>query len=308
MSKNRKLIKMKRPGPLFTKTIKDKDLDNTKNSLSDPYYGFPDEKEMSTPMVKSVGHDQILTVKITGANRVAEHETESSDQSSSSSESEVNEANGLDHQKLDKVFDENREFKKAKRARHKPLYINNEGGEKTLYCHYCKEYFNRTPDHPNNFANHIRLVHADINENGTFTCRHCSHITKDKIALRRHFNTHRILADPRVCQNCGETFPNYRDWRSHCKRHQKVKRSFGCYLCGNTYTSKPSLICHLISLHKQLGRKCKYCNKSILFEKWDAHEMMEKESHKEQIVVICEICAQTFTSKESAANHRRNFQ
>lgn len=300
MSKNRKVIKLQRPGPLFTKLMKDKDLADTKVPSDCKSRA---EKEMSSPLAVSVEHDKFVTVKITGANRVGEHDTESSDLSTSTSDSEENDDDFVPIKEHD-----TRGYKKARQARHKPLYINNEGGEKTLYCHYCNEYFNRTPDHPNNFINHIRLVHADINADGTFSCRHCSHITKDKVALRRHFNSHRILDNPRVCPHCGETFTNYRDWRSHCKKHQKVKRSFGCYLCGNVYTSKPSLVSHLMSIHQQLGQKCKYCNKCILFEAWDEHEKMEKELHKEPIVVICEICAQTFTSKESAANHRRNFQ
>lgn len=309
MSKNRKVIKIQRPGPLFTKLIKNREPDEKKYCLSPLFYGSVSAKEMNSPLEKSVEHDKFLTVKITGANRVVEHDTESSDISTSSSESEDSEDSIVSIKKqTDLLYGHNRVYKKAKVARHKPLYKNNDGGEKTLYCHYCKEYFNRTPDHPKNFINHIRLTHADTNENGTFTCRHCSHITKDRIAMRRHFNTHRILDNPRVCPYCGETFSNYRDWRSHCKKHQKVKRSFGCNLCDNVYTSKPSLISHLMSVHQQLGRKCKYCNKCILFEAWDEHEKMEKELNKEPIVVICEICAQTFTSKESAANHRRNFQ
>uniref|UniRef100_A0A336LM32 CSON013663 protein n=1 Tax=Culicoides sonorensis TaxID=179676 RepID=A0A336LM32_CULSO len=200
-----------------------------------------------------------------------------------------------------------RNYKSARKARHKPLYLNNQGGEKTLYCYYCKEYFNRTPDHPNNFINHLKLFHAETNDDGSLTCKHCSHVSKDKIIFRRHFNNHRILDVPNVCQDCGETFREYHLWNSHRKKHPKTKNTFGCYLCGKIYKTKQILIAHLGGTHEQIGRKCKYCLKYILFEQWDEHEKNEKERHQNSIVVICEICAQTFTSKESAANHRRNF-
>ncbi|XP_063709321.1 zinc finger protein 569-like [Culicoides brevitarsis] len=256
---------------------------------------------MSLPLADLRKHDQQLTVKDKYDIRVVAHDESdsslSSDYSTSSSSS-------------DEDFDEKTRKKmnfQYKKTRKRPLYLNNEGGEKTLYCYYCKEYFNRTPDHPKNFVNHIKLIHAINNPDGTFTCRHCGHETPDKKVMRRHFNVHRIFDEPIVCQNCGETFYNYRAWRSHSKKHQKKRKSFGCYLCGNVYTSKPSLISHLMSVHEQLGRKCKYCHKCILFEAWDEHEKMELELRKEPFEEICEYCAQTFTSKESAANHRRNF-
>lgn len=206
-------------------------------------------------------------------------------------------------------------FKKARAVKHKYQYNpHRPGGPKNIPCHLCNEKFNQTPGHPENFSNHIFRKHAIEIDDGKYTCKVCDHIARDRKAFRNHFNSHRILPKPKQCPTCGLTFTEYSKWRSHTHKDRSVanmpleKRQFACELCGKICATKPSLAAHQINIHQQLGRKCRWCPKIVPYDEWDEHKKMEKIKHNVNTNVTCNICGATFTSKDSAANHRRNFQ
>uniref|UniRef100_A0A336JXU4 CSON013664 protein n=1 Tax=Culicoides sonorensis TaxID=179676 RepID=A0A336JXU4_CULSO len=204
-------------------------------------------------------------------------------------------------------------FIRAKIARHKYNYKTSKGGPRTIFCSVCNEYFNQTPGHPQNMTNHILSVHAIPCEDEKYTCKVCNNTLRDKKALKAHFNTHRALEKPKQCPTCGKTFTEYRKWRSHTHKDRSVaslppeKRMFPCEMCGKICSTRPSLQAHILNIHQKKGRKCRWCPKLVPYDEWEEHKQMEKIKHNVNTQVTCEICGATFTSKDSAANHRRNF-
>ncbi|XP_063696467.1 zinc finger and BTB domain-containing protein 24-like [Culicoides brevitarsis] len=204
-------------------------------------------------------------------------------------------------------------FKKARESRHKYNYKESKGGPKTIFCSVCNNYFNQTPGHPQNFTNHILSTHATALEDEKFSCGICNNTLRDKKALKAHFNTHRALAKPKQCPTCGQTFTEYRKWRSHTHKDRSVaslppeKRCFPCEMCGKICSTRPSLQAHILNIHQKKGRKCRWCPRLVPYDEWEEHKQMEKIKHNVNTNVTCEICGATFTSKDSAANHRRNF-
>lgn len=205
-------------------------------------------------------------------------------------------------------------FTRARDSRHKYNYKESKGGPKTIFCSVCNNYFNQTPGHPQNFTNHILSIHATALEDEKYQCGVCNNTLRDKKALKAHFNTHRALAKPKQCPTCGQTFTEYRKWRSHTHKDRSVaslppeKRCFPCEMCGKICSTRPSLQAHILNIHQKKGRKCRWCPRLVPYDEWEEHKQMEKIKHNVNTHVTCEICGATFTSKDSAANHRRNFQ
>lgn len=205
-------------------------------------------------------------------------------------------------------------FTRARDSRHKYNYKESKGGPKTIFCSVCNNYFNQTPGHPQNFTNHILSIHATALEDEKYTCGVCNNTLRDKKALKAHFNTHRALAKPKQCPTCGQTFTEYRKWRSHTHKDRSVaslppeKRCFPCEMCGKICSTRPSLQAHILNIHQKKGRKCRWCPRLVPYDEWEEHKQMEKIKHNVNTQVTCEICGAQFTSKDSAANHRRNFQ
>lgn len=205
-------------------------------------------------------------------------------------------------------------FTRARDSRHKYNYKESKGGPKTIFCSVCNNYFNQTPGHPQNFTNHILSIHATALEDEKFQCGVCNNTLRDRKALKAHFNTHRALAKPKQCPTCGQTFTEYRKWRSHTHKDRSVaslppeKRCFPCEMCGKICSTRPSLQAHILNIHQKKGRKCRWCPRLVPYDEWEEHKQMEKIKHNVNTHVTCEICGATFTSKDSAANHRRNFQ
>uniref|UniRef100_A0A336JZI8 CSON013666 protein n=1 Tax=Culicoides sonorensis TaxID=179676 RepID=A0A336JZI8_CULSO len=201
------------------------------------------------------------------------------------------------------------------KASSNPQLINykRKGGPKTLYCSLCNEYFNQTPGHDENMLNHILSIHANSLKNEEYQCKVCEAIFSDAGKMRNHFDYHRKFEKPKQCTTCGKTFECVRLWRSHShEKKNKInkeieKQQFACEICGKLFMNVTNLNAHILNLHEQKGRMCRWCKRLISYENWEEHKSEEKIKHSINTATTCDICGSTFSSKDSAAMHRRNY-
>lgn len=183
-----------------------------------------------------------------------------------------------------------------------------------IYCSICDEHFNTMPGHPQNFNDHILKVHAHRVGNDLYQCTFCDNKTPKSLKnLKMHLFRHREMAKPKVCSVCGETFWEYNKWRTHVRMEKGVtgghseKNCYPCEACGKFFSSKHSLTMHIVTVHEKKGRNCRWCPRVVPLDEWEEHKAMEKIKHGVRVPTTCDVCGATFTSKDSAANHRRNF-
>lgn len=187
--------------------------------------------------------------------------------------------------------------------------------ESRIFCSICNSHFNQMPGHPQNYTDHIINIHGKAVGDDLYLCTYCNNTTPKSLKnLKVHLFRHREMAKPKVCTACGESFTDYNKWRCHMRMERSVngnhpdKRIFPCESCGKICATNNSLQMHVINIHEKKGRKCRWCPRIVPYEEWEEHKEMEKIKNKIRVQTTCEICGTTFTSKDSAANHRRNFQ
>ncbi|XP_063696575.1 zinc finger protein 180-like [Culicoides brevitarsis] len=186
--------------------------------------------------------------------------------------------------------------------------------ESRIFCSICNDHFNQMPGHPKNYNDHIIKVHAHKVGEDLYVCTYCDNKTPKTLKnLKMHLFRHREMAKPKVCSACGETFTEYNKWRCHMRMEKGVngrhsdKQCYPCETCGKVCSSKYNLNMHIITIHEKRGRNCRWCPRIVPLDEWEEHKAMEKEKHGVRVPTTCDVCGATFTSKDSAANHRRNF-
>lgn len=184
-----------------------------------------------------------------------------------------------------------------------------------IYCSICKGHYNQMPGHPQNYTDHIINIHAKAVGDDMYLCTYCNNTTPKSLKnLKIHLFRHREMAKPKTCSVCGEIFTDYNKWRCHMRMEKSAignhpdKRVYPCDTCGKICATNKSLQMHVLIIHEKLGRKCRWCPRIVPYDEWEEHKEMEKAKNGVRTPTTCEICGTTFTSKDSAANHRRNFQ
>ncbi|XP_041470240.1 uncharacterized protein LOC121419844 [Lytechinus variegatus] len=172
------------------------------------------------------------------------------------------------------------------------------GGECRYKCQYCpKQFMERS-----RYESHLQKHNTDK----IFKCTECPRSFASESALRNHQGEHTGLK-PFKCPLCGKGFARHEFVNAHIRRlHQVVElkhpckqcnkrfatswdlkkherrhagyRPFKCEICGNAFTAKHSLQCHMQAVHEKLKPyRCDICGKcSSLSHHHNAHLLQHK--------------------------------
>nr|XP_054760352.1 histone-lysine N-methyltransferase PRDM9-like [Lytechinus pictus] len=172
------------------------------------------------------------------------------------------------------------------------------GGECRYKCQHCpKQFMERS-----RYESHLQKHNTDK----IFKCTECPRSFASESALRNHQGEHTGLK-PFKCPLCGKGFARHEFVNAHIRRlHQVVElkhpckqcnkrfatswdlkkherrhagyRPFKCEICGNAFTAKHSLQCHMQAVHEKLKPyRCDICGKcSSLSHHHNAHLLQHK--------------------------------
>ncbi|XP_065075757.1 zinc finger protein 62 homolog [Ochlerotatus camptorhynchus] len=111
------------------------------------------------------------------------------------------------------------------------------------------------------------------------------------------------------CSFCGDSFK----WRSALKKHKKTvhpdikwkEGPFICEVCGKTYATSTSLVCHR-SRHEEYQRfKCDECPKAFTFRCYlETHKRAEHLRER----LICSLCGKQFKYSQDLKVHTRQHE
>ncbi|KAL1448842.1 hypothetical protein WDU94_000097 [Cyamophila willieti] len=161
---------------------------------------------------------------------------------------------------------------------------------KLYVCHFCEKIFLR--------RKHI-IKHLKIHERRKFSCKFCHKKFSSMATVHNHRQQkHRILAEPIVCEECGQSFTQKTSLNKHMKIHLNI-RDYQCYFCAQTFVHQATLRTH-IERHKGVVYKCDICGKQYT-SRQNLRGHLEKHlglaALKPKPSLKCDQCFMEFTSK-----------
>jgi len=120
------------------------------------------------------------------------------------------------------------------------MLIHNE--ELPFSCDICHKRFRQQA----HLINHKGSKHRDNNQ-GTYTCPHCTISFKDNVEFKRHMHQHDTQL-PFVCNICNERFDSKPTLLLHLDDHNNG-RPFTCHICKKSFKTKTYLYGHM-QMHK----------------------------------------------------------
>ena len=109
--------------------------------------------------------------------------------------------------------------------------------------------------------------------------------------------------DPRICDDCGQTFKHFESYRNHHKMKHRGKEPVQCSFCTYKTVYKTQLMGHERSHTGEKPEMCNWCGvrfslKSILKN----HERL----HTGEKPFKCTLCDKAFAQRNSLDVHRKS--
>ncbi|XP_044743907.1 zinc finger protein 391-like [Chrysoperla carnea] len=149
---------------------------------------------------------------------------------------------------------------------------------------------------------------------GDWQCNDCDEIIKSLKHFREHCAAAHNKLPVYVCKICSRVYQNekFRAFYKHISRHfkyqqrpdsSKVKKEHKCTECGKLF-EKPLYLQRHSKAHKPKDLfTCTTCNKQ--YQKIEALKYHEAKHTEERVLVYCEQCGQSFTTKSNLECHMK---
>ena len=150
-------------------------------------------------------------------------------------------------------------------------------------------------------------------------CKKCDFTELNSWKFKRHMESAHLKVK---CEYCDKTL-GYDQLKSHKRKQHGKDTSCTCDICGKKLTTQSGLTHHKLMIHGQ-GVECEICGKKVLEKhmkmhikrhqsqghkcpicnhKFSKYSAVERHMKKHQLIFICSICEEVFTSKDKLINH-----
>jgi Zinc finger, C2H2 type len=125
--------------------------------------------------------------------------------------------------------------------------------------------------YPNCEKFHTQYEHIQLKRSQKFACD-CGKTFSKNCLYKRHLKTHDQLpsqtkSEGKHCVICTQKFNSLKDYDLHVKQVHEIDQIFSCpHGCDNEYTSRKSLILHILRKHKEPKFFCEYCDAQFTME------------------------------------------
>lgn len=161
-----------------------------------------------------------------------------------------------------------------------------------------KVYLNSESDTSPDEDNDGSSEDSDSDSAPYFPCHVCGKTFLTFESLEDHQRCH-LGEKPHECAECGKCFFQAAQLQSHQRTH---KTEFQCQTCGRGFVSLFALRKHKHTHGKSRPFRCSKCQLSF---KGPSHLAEHMATHRNENFP-CDLCGQTFSSKTSRAEHRKN--